>query len=98
RLSSAPGPGQEEGRGRPRGLGRRRLLGSERLTQTGERGNLDMERQLYFYEYVNRRASDIVAIVENRALEVFQSATNTALDKTEQFRAPPNVDFAVFGV
>ena len=57
-----------------------------------------MERQLYFYEYVNRRASDIVAIVENRALEVFQSATNTALDKTEQFRSRLHVDFAGFEV
>lgn len=57
-----------------------------------------MERQLYFFEYVNRKASDIIAIIENQALEVFQSATNTAIDKTEQFRSRLHVDFAGFEI
>jgi hypothetical protein len=43
-----------------------------------------VNRGLYFFEYVNRKAPDIVAIVDSRALDVFQSATDSAVDKTAQ--------------
>jgi len=57
-----------------------------------------VERGLYFFEYVNRKASDIVAIVNSRALDVFQSATDSAVDKTAQFRSRLHVDFAGFEI
>ena len=57
-----------------------------------------MERGLYFFEYVNRKASDIVAIVDSRALDIFQSATDSAVDKTAQFRSRLHVEFVGFEI
>jgi hypothetical protein len=55
-------------------------------------------RELYYFDYVSRKASDIVAIIDSRALEVFQRATDTAVDKTELFRSRLRVEFLGFEI
>jgi hypothetical protein len=57
-----------------------------------------VEHLLYFFDYVNRKASDIVAIIDSHALGVFQSATDTALDKTAHFRSRLHFEFAGFEI
>ena len=57
-----------------------------------------MERQLYFFDYVDRKASDIVAIIDSRAIEVFQGATDTAVDKALQFRSRLHIKFVGFEI
>ena len=57
-----------------------------------------MERQLYFYDYVDRTASDIRAMIESHALDVFQTATDRAVEETGRFRSRLHVDIAGFEI
>lgn len=57
-----------------------------------------MDRELYYFDYVSRKASDIVAMIDSRALEVFQRATDTALDMTATFRSRLHVEFVGFEI
>jgi hypothetical protein len=54
----------------------------------------DVDRMLYFFDYVPRNASDIFAIIETRASALFQGSTDTALDKTMHFQSQLQVEFA----
>lgn len=57
-----------------------------------------MERWLYFYDYVNRKGSEIVAIIGSRPVGIFLNATQAAIDETAQFQSRLHVQLAGFDI
>lgn len=53
-----------------------------------------MDRDLYFFEYVERQATDVLADLLSRRAGIFQTATDSAVVKTEAFRGRMHVDVA----
>lgn len=54
----------------------------------------EMERDLYYFDYVDRNASDIVSAVSRSDLHVFQAATQNAVRETQKFKDRLHVDIA----
>jgi len=57
-----------------------------------------VERLLYFFEYVHRKPSDVVAIISGRPEGVFQDATQTALTKTAHFQSRLHLEVGGFDI
>ncbi len=50
--------------------------------------------ELYFYEYVDRKADDVVALLKERREEIFQAATRRAAEKTGEMLSLLHVNVA----
>jgi hypothetical protein len=57
-----------------------------------------MERPIYYFEYVPRKSSDILAFIQSHAGQVFQGATDAALDEAAQFQSRLQVRIGGFEI
>ena len=48
--------------------------------------------ELYFYEYVDRKAGEVVALLEERRAEIFQAATHSAVQRTDRLISTLHVE------
>jgi hypothetical protein len=53
-----------------------------------------VDNELYFYEYVERKANEIVGLLQRAKPEIFQAATQMAVTKTSQLHSLLHVQIA----
>jgi hypothetical protein len=59
-----------------------------------QEGQAKLERELYYYEYVNRIASEVVAELVSPSHTMFKAATESAVAEAHRFREQLRVEIA----